>query len=121
MENVKLQMQCTFFGHGNLQQAGDEWKGNRGLRYFLYLISRDGDLKDAVQFGYGWFDAALRPEKREALLADVDRLYLCDEKDGDGDNNSRNTLTAKMMEQADENSTIDLRPNYSVQAPIEEN
>lgn len=49
---MKLLRECVFFGHGNAQQAANGWKGNHVLRYHLYRILGDVDLRDADASAY---------------------------------------------------------------------
>lgn len=43
---------------------------------------------------------------------------MCDEKHGLDDNGSKNTISAKMIGDGDNNGTIDVRPDYSIYALI---
>ena len=39
-------------GHGYFQHAGVGWKGNHALRYHMYLIPDDIQMKDYVYYAY---------------------------------------------------------------------
>lgn len=70
-EKTNLPTGCAFCGHGKSQHAGGGWKGNRGLQYYLYLISEGVDLQDAVAIAYGSSMQCDVQNKREVHLGDV--------------------------------------------------
>lgn len=75
-------------------------------------------LRDAEAFLCGDLMQCTVQNRREALLGDVDPLYLSHEKVGAKKNMCRNMVTVKMTGDSDENSATDLWPDDSTDAEI---
>lgn len=96
-------------------------ESGHSLRCDLHLIPEDVYFNDAVAFEYG--DSMQREvrNKRGALLGDQDPLYMFAEKKGADDNSSRNTNNAEMSKHRDENSAMEVRSHYSMEATVQDN
>lgn len=120
MEKVKLPREYVFFGHRDDQYVGGGLKGNHRLTQHLYLNPGAVDLQDAVAFVRGDSMQCEERNPREAVLGNVETLYLSDEKNADDDNVPRNTITVEMTRERDKNSAMDVWPAYAIDALIEE-
>lgn len=47
-------------------------------------------------------------------------MYLSDEKEGDDDRMSKSMVTVEMAGRGDKKSAVEIRPDYLINAPIEE-
>lgn len=50
MEEVTIPSNLVFNGNDYLQYAGGEWHGKNCLRYHIYLIAEEVQLKDGTAF-----------------------------------------------------------------------
>lgn len=111
MENGQLVKVRVLLGHGNVQYASGGLKGIHKLRYYLYMISEDMDLKDTMTSAYS--DLMQRDLRNEQnfFLSDVDPLCISDEKDGADNTMCGNTSKVQMTGESDENSAMNLWPD----------
>lgn len=65
------------------------------------------------------FEAEQCAEKREVRLADVDLIFMSDEKKDADDKVFKNTVTMELTEERDENRAMDVRQYYPTHALIE--
>lgn len=89
------------------------------MRYHLCLILEDEGLKDAAAFAPGKSMQLGLLNKPKVLLGDMDPIYMSHERDGADNNVLGNTVTVKMTGEGDENSTMDVWLEYSIEATIE--
>lgn len=115
-----LQSGSVFFGYGSIQHGGGGWKANHGLWYRTYLIPENAELIDVIAFACGGSMQHEVRNIREVFLGDVDPQYMSDEKDDDDTDVSKNTATAEMTAQLDENCALNVWPDFSIDAPIED-
>lgn len=102
------------------ERSARRWgvEGNHGFGYHLYLICDDIEMKDTSAYTNSMQRSVY--DQREVHPGDVGTSYMLVEKEGADDDMSRNTVTVEMIEEVDENSTLDVWSDYSVNAPIEE-
>lgn len=103
-----------------MQHVGCGRKRNHGLRYHLWLIPEDTEVKDVVAYASG--DSMQRElrDKREVLREDLDPRYASDEKKDAEQKLSTNSGTRQMTGDRDGNTVMYVWPEYSVDVPIEE-
>lgn len=94
-------------------------KEKHALRYYLYVIVENVDLKNAVTSMYGHSMQGNLQEKREALLHDVNAFSLYDVEEVTNDNMSRNTVATDVVGRGYNNDAMDLGPDYLIAAPNE--
>lgn len=86
----------------------------------MYLIFRDIDPKDAVASAYDCSMQYNVQNKCKFVLGDMDSLCMSDEKKVADDSLPSNIIILKMSGESDENNAMDQWPDYSLNAPIEE-
>lgn len=77
---MKLPREYALFKNGNMRHAGGEWKGNQGLRYYLYPIPGNVNLQDVVAFRYRYLMEHEVWSKCKALLGNMNPLWRTHEK-----------------------------------------
>lgn len=82
--------------------------------------SRKRGAEDAVAFAFGeWIQRNVQNEL-EVLLENVGSLYMSHDEDSADDSVSSNTVELEMTAEADENSAMDVWPEYWLGAPTGE-
>lgn len=120
MVGIQLPKECAFFGHKNVRHADGGWNEIHDLQYQLYLIRRDVYLQYTVPFAYPDLTQRVVQNKRETFLVHVDLSCAFGEKEGTDDPMSRNMVTAEMIGDVDEDSTMSQWPDCSIDALIQE-
>lgn len=119
-EDVRMSGEYVRLEHGSVQYVGDGRKANHGVRNPVHRILEDMDLKDVVAFSYNNSKQIDVRNKRKVLLGNVNPLYLSDENENADDSMSKTKDTANMTEEGDENSGLDVWPDYVIRALIVE-
>ena len=53
MDEVQIPSYSIFIRYGYVQHEGDGYGGTHALRYHMYIIPADNNLKDAISYPYG--------------------------------------------------------------------
>lgn len=93
---MKHPRQCIIFAPVNGQNAGGPWKQNHALSCYSYLIPDNIALKDVVVFECVDSMQRYAHNKSEAVLVDLDFLYMFDDEQCDTDTTYEYTVTVDM-------------------------